>query len=84
MSDKPALELTISAEDDKVEFLLVNSYSGLLPSFNSMEQRGFSTKGPNRGIGLHDVMRKVRSSNNIDYTMSNDDRYVTQLLTMGS
>ncbi|MCL1950073.1 MAG: GHKL domain-containing protein [Turicibacter sp.] len=62
-----------------------NSYSGELPTTEEMYQKGFSTKGENRGLGLAKLMEIVEATPNLRAYHEIGEGYFTQHLElMGS
>lgn len=49
--------------DDSVEFILSNSYSGNI-NFNDLDKEGYSTKGKGRGVGLS-LVKEIINNNKL-------------------
>lgn len=53
--DKPTVKIAVIKKESSVIILLVNSCEKDIPPIHKLFQKGFSTKGENRGLGLNNV-----------------------------
>jgi two-component system sensor histidine kinase AgrC len=50
-------------EDDNINIILANTFKNI--NLDELEEKGYSTKGENRGIGLYLVKEIIKHSNTI-------------------
>ena len=51
-----------------IEISIENSYKGKLPSLGLMNKKGFSSKGPGRGLGLNNLNEILSTTKQADIT----------------
>lgn len=66
-SDK-ILNVLVIANIDMIEISIENSYKGKLPSLGLMNKKGFSSKGPDRGLGLNNLNEILSTTKQADIT----------------
>ena len=54
----------VIANIDMIEISIENSYKGKLPSLGLMNKKGFSSKGPDRGLGLNNLNEILSTTKN--------------------
>jgi len=79
-------KLTIACfKENKTVNLIISKTSPPPPnvSLYTLAQPGYSTKGENRGLGLHNLKELTQSSPNITLSTSLEDNLFTQMLIIG-
>lgn len=64
------MTLLILQNDTHVEFIIENSYAGGVPKINDLQKKGYSTKGSDRGLGLHNLSEMVQRYGFLDVNFS--------------
>lgn len=72
------LEIGIINKEDSILFIIKNSCINKTVHMNKIYDSGFSTKGPNRGIGLFTAKQILGSYENIIHSTGLKDNYFTQ------
>lgn len=62
--DKPFVKLAIVKKQNAVVIVLINSCREGIPPIHKLYQRGFSTRGENRGLGLNNVREILNKYSN--------------------
>lgn len=81
---KPSVKITIFNKNTSVFLAIINNYADEIPSIYKMFQKGFSTKGKNRGLGLSNLKEIIEKYNNITLETSNEDGEFMQSLEVGN
>jgi two-component system sensor histidine kinase AgrC len=63
--DKPSLKIGFVNKKNSVIIVVINSYSGDIPPLSKIFQKGFSTKGENRGLGLSNLKEIINNCKNV-------------------
>ena len=78
--DKPSLKIAIFYGSSSIFFTIINNYSEEMPPIYKMFQKGFSTKGENRGLGLNSLKEILGKYNNITIeTLNKDDEFIQNI-----
>ena len=64
-TDNPSLKVGIVNKNNSVVIVVVNSCKDDVPPVYKLSEKGFSTKGENRGLGLHTVKQIVDKTPNV-------------------
>jgi two-component system sensor histidine kinase AgrC len=76
----PQLKIAFINKKDSVLILVVNNYSEVIPPINKLFQKGFSTKGNNRGIGLSNLKEIINNYNNVSLdTVIEDENFIQNI-----
>lgn len=79
-SDAKKINVLFIESKRQVEVVVENSYTGKLPSIESMNKLGFSSKGSNRGFGMSNLQAIVKETKQIEINhYANNDLFVTSL-----
>jgi two-component system sensor histidine kinase AgrC len=63
--DKPSLKIGFVNKKNSVIIVVINSYHGDMPPLSKIFQKGFSTKGENRGLGLSNLKEIINNCKNV-------------------
>lgn len=73
-SDEKILVLDIFTQDDKINFVISNTYKNDF-DINLITKSGYTTKGKGHGLGLYDIERQIKKINCIDIDYKKIDNY---------
>lgn len=81
-SDEKVLNLWIRNEPNRNRYIIKisNSYKDKSVDTDRIYEKGFSSKGENRGLGLWEVRQFIKKSKNLNLFTTKDDDYFTQQL----
>lgn len=81
-SDEKVLNLWIRNEPNRNRYIIKisNSYKDKSVDTDRIYEKGFSSKGENRGLGLWEVRQFIKKSKNLNLFTTKDDEYFTQQL----
>ena len=81
-SDEKILNLCIRNEPNRNRYIIKisNSYKDKSVDTDRIYEKGFSSKGKNRGLGLWEVRQFIKKSKNLNLYTTKDDMYFTQQL----
>lgn len=81
-SDEKVLNLWIRNEPNRNRYIIKisNSYKDKSVDTDRIYEKGFSSKGENRGLGLWEVRQFIKKSKNLNLFTTKDDQYFTQQL----
>lgn len=81
-SDEKILNLWIRNEPNRNRYIIKisNSYKDKSVDTDRIYEKGFSSKGENRGLGLWEVRQFIKKSKNLNLFTTKDDDYFTQQL----
>ena len=81
-SDEKILNLWIRNEPNRNRYIIKisNSYKDKSVDTDRIYEKGFSSKGENRGLGLWEVRQFIKKSKNLNLFTTKDDEYFTQQL----
>lgn len=81
-SDENVLNLWIRNEPNRNRYIIKisNSYKDKSVDTDRIYEKGFSSKGKNRGLGLWEVRQFIKKSKNLNLYTTKDDDYFTQQL----
>ena len=81
-SDEKILNLWIRNEPNRNRYIIKisNSYKDKSVDTDRIYEKGFSSKGENRGLGLWEVRQFIKKSKNLNLFTTKDDQYFTQQL----
>lgn len=81
-SDEKVLNLWIRNEPNRNRYIIKisNSYKDKSVNTDRIYEKGFSSKGENRGLGLWEVRQFIKKSKNLNLFTTKDDDYFTQQL----
>lgn len=76
-------ELIVSLQHDNGDILITiaNSYSGTLHPLHVLKERGFSTKGPDRGLGLSNLV-ELLSAEHFELTTQVNEQQFKQVIRL--
>lgn len=63
--DKPSMKVALINKADSILMVIINNYKDEVPPVYKIYERGFSTKGNNRGIGLSNLRKIVGKYENV-------------------
>ena len=83
-SESKAVNIAFIKKKESVVLVIANGYAGEVPSIPKLFKVGFSTKGPNRGLGLSNLNETLNKYGNIylDTYIKDDNFY--QEITIGN
>lgn len=73
-SDEKILVLDIFTQDDKINFIISNTYKNDF-DIDLITKSGYSTKGKGHGLGLYDIDKQLKKINYIDIDYKKIDNY---------
>ena len=73
-SDEKVLVLDIFSQDDKINFVISNTYKNDF-DINLITKSGYTTKGKGHGLGLYDIDKQLKKINYIDIGYKKIDNY---------
>lgn len=77
---QPSLKIAFINKNNSVLISIINSYSEDLPPIYKIFQKGFSTKGENRGLGLSNLKKIIENHNNVVLdTFIEDDEFIQNI-----
>lgn len=77
---QPSLKIAFINKNNSVLISIINSYSEDLPPIYKIFQKGFSTKGENRGLGLSNLKKIIENHNNVILdTFIEDDEFIQNI-----
>ena len=77
--ENPNISIDISNTDDSVKFIISNNYNEKIEE-SKLDNYRYSTKGKNRGIGLHLVNKIINKSDKFSVERKITDKYYIQVL----
>jgi len=80
--DKPSIKIAIINKENSVLIVIINSIKDEIPIYK-MYQKGFSTKGKNRGLGLYNLKELKSKYNNVSLDTLSENGEFKQLLQIG-
>lgn len=78
--EKREIKFNMVKEEHTVAIILMNSFENKGIPFSKMEQCGYSSKGENRGLGLHNVKEILKKYENVCKTTAVQGEYFVQKL----
>ena len=76
--EKKEIKFNMVKEEHTVAIILMNSFENKGMPFSKMEQCGYSSKGENRGLGLHNVKEILQKYENVCKTTAVQGEYFVQ------
>ncbi len=76
------LKFAAVQKKNSVELIFANTFSGLAVPLSRLFEKGYSTKGENRGIGLYDLQQIINKQKNVFLNTEIEDKYFTQVLSI--
>lgn len=81
----PAIKIAFINKGKSVIIVVINNYFSDIPPISKMFQKGFSTKGENRGLGLSNLKKIINKHNNISLdTIIEDNEFIQNIAIMES
>ena len=80
--DKPSLKVGIINKENSILIVIINSVKDKIPIYKIYE-KGFSTKGENRGLGLYSLKEITNKYNNVFLDTVLENNEFKQLLQIG-
>lgn len=80
--DKPSLKVGIINKENSILIVIINSVKDKIPIYKIYE-KGFSTKGENRGLGLYSLKEITSKYNNVFLDTVLENNEFKQLLQIG-
>lgn len=77
---KKEIKFNMVKEEHTVAIILMNSFKNKGIPFSKMEQCGYSSKGDNRGLGLHNAKEILKRYENVYKTTAIQEEYFVQKL----
>lgn len=62
---KPSMKVAVVDNKNSIFIVVINNYNGDIPPIYKMFEKGFSTKGENRGLGLSNLKEIIEDYDNI-------------------
>lgn len=82
--EKKEIKFNMVKEEHTVAIILMNSFQNKDIPFSLMEQCGYSSKGEDRGLGLHNVKEILKKYENVCKTTSVEGKYFMQMLEISN
>lgn len=82
--NKPWIKLTFVKKDNFILLVFINSSLKKSPPIYKIFERGFSTKGENRGLGLYNLREIVNKYKNVSLDTESDNEEFTQVLQVSN
>lgn len=82
--EKKEIKFNMVKEEHTVAIILMNSFQNKDIPFSLMEQCGYSSKGEDRGLGLHNVKEILKKYENVCKTTSIEGKYFMQMLEISN
>ncbi|WP_165005971.1 MULTISPECIES: GHKL domain-containing protein [unclassified Enterococcus] len=82
MVEDPKIMFTVLSVNDAYLFIIANKCREALPKLHVLRERGFSTKGKNRGLGLANLDELVRLTNNVYLETKIEQNQFIQIITI--
>ncbi|MDP4145189.1 MAG: GHKL domain-containing protein [Bacillota bacterium] len=78
--DKPSMQVAIISKEKSVLIAIINNFNDNIPSVYKVYEKGFSTKGENRGLGLSNLKEVIGVYDNISLDTIIENNEFKQLL----
>ena len=79
-ADSSGLSIAMTSDDTAVMIIIRNRCPAFSLDIRKLGTISYSTKGTNRGLGLHIASETLQSYKNIQHDTTYDDGYFTQIL----
>jgi len=80
---EPAIKLSVLNKDSGTVFICANTY-GSPPAISKIFEKGYTTKGENRGYGLYGLKKMVAASRNMSLITEIDGNFFIQELVVNA
>lgn len=80
--DKPSIKVAIINKENSILIIIINSMKEEIPIYK-VYQKGFSTKGENRGLGLYNLKEITNKYTNVSLDTLIENREFKQFLQIG-
>lgn len=83
--NKPMLKLGIIKKNNSIGIVVINNYKGEQPKIHKIFEKGFSSKGENRGLGLYNLQEILKKYNHTSIdTIINENEFIQNIeIAMG-
>ncbi|PJI08302.1 MULTISPECIES: sensor histidine kinase [Clostridium] len=82
--DKPSMKVALVNKEGSILIVIINNYKNEIPPIYKIFERGFSTKGDNRGIGLNNLREIIRKYENVSLDTIVENGQFKQIITIGN
>lgn len=79
-TEKPKLSFNLIKTDQFITIIISNTFIDYNLPISQLKMESFSTKGHNRGLGLHNVDKILKNYSNVTLTTTKDEKWFTQHL----